>query len=593
MRFLALILAFLLFACTAQNNGTPNTPDQNGANGNYNNELNDLPYPPGGRPGGDNLSRPIGGSGSPLNLVIFTIDSKDYYITEAKHTNASPAAAFEAVIEDNRIVPKKGGELRFIPAKVLADSYPNLGNGWTFSELGSSAVFGIAPSGAEPNKVTLLYAEFPGFGISMKDDELVEYDLYPTKRDGVVMINAAGLEKFHPRRVVVEWAPSVKFVQVTSIAVTSAAAAGITAAAASITMNSANSQNAAYYATAEALQVADNFLVFQKNCGGWDKDIDMVNATAAQLASAVSSKNTYATLDNTATTLQLEFLGRVITAGASNPKYIEAFYKGLEYVLAAQYSPEKGNGWPQCFPLRGGYYDNITFNDNAMTRVMTFMDTIVDKARHMVFVTTERPELYQRCLEARDRGFEFIMNSQLVVNGEKTAWAAQYIPGRTYVPVTARSYEPASLVSAESVSVTRYLMGLKNWPAEVDAVIEASVNYFIKCALVGWVERRVSGWQYILGNDRYLEYTGNPTDRLWARFYEYEDNGPFGPAGVTPIYMGRESVKRKFYYEIPLGRRLGYSWVGTWPRALIDTEFDAWKQKQPDTSYPIAGGTLK
>jgi PelA/Pel-15E family pectate lyase len=36
----------------------------------------------------------------------------------------------------------------------------------------------------------------------------------------------------------------------------------------------------------------------------------------------------------------------------------------VRYLLAAQFP---NGGWPQVWPLEGGYHDAVTFNDNAVS----------------------------------------------------------------------------------------------------------------------------------------------------------------------------------------------------------------------------------
>ena len=59
---------------------------------------------------------------------------------------------------------------------------------------------------------------------------------------------------------------------------------------------------------------------------------------------------------------------------------------------------------------------------------------------------------------------------------------------------------------------------------------------------------------------------------LWARFYEIGTN--------RPIYSGRDGVIRASLAEIEHERRVGYAWVGNWPRALIEKEYPAWRARK-------------
>ncbi|MBJ8193584.1 pectate lyase, partial [Bacillus cereus] len=50
--------------------------------------------------------------------------------------------------------------------------------------------------------------------------------------------------------------------------------------------------------------------------------------------------------------------------------------KAIDFVLTSQYS---SGGWPQVYPKRGNYSDAVTYNDDAMVRVMVLADDIVNK----------------------------------------------------------------------------------------------------------------------------------------------------------------------------------------------------------------------
>ncbi|WP_204266508.1 pectate lyase, partial [Enterobacter hormaechei] len=67
------------------------------------------------------------------------------------------------------------------------------------------------------------------------------------------------------------------------------------------------------------------------------------------------------TIDNNATTSELRFLARVqaMAPGAEGERYRAAFLKGVRYLLEAQFP---NGGWPQIYPLQGGYHDALTYN---------------------------------------------------------------------------------------------------------------------------------------------------------------------------------------------------------------------------------------
>ena len=173
------------------------------------------------------------------------------------------------------------------------------------------------------------------------------------------------------------------------------------------------------------------------------------------------------TIDNDATTTQVHFLAKVVTAlGPSSTKaapYRTSFLHGLDYLLAAQYP---NGGWPQVWPLAGGYHDGITYNDDAMIQVMELLQAAAAGSDEFAFVPAG---VRKRAESSVQRGIECILATQIVVGGKRTAWCQQYDP-LTLKPTSARNYEMPSESAAESAIILMFLMDLPHpAPAEVSA----------------------------------------------------------------------------------------------------------------------------
>ena len=311
-----------------------------------------------------------------------------------------------------------------------------------------------------------------------------------------------------------------------------------------------------WYADDAARRLAAVVIRHQSTEGGWPKNTDLFAppATGSAAASAHGSANT---IDNGGTTLPLTFLARTITAGdtASRP----AFDRGLDYLLAAQ---QPNGGWPQFYPLRGGYYDQITFNDDAMVHVLTLLRDVGDGRAPYGFVDPERRE---RARQAVARGVETILKTQVRQDGVLTAWCAQH-DARTLAPTWARRFEPPSLSGQESVGVVQFLMSLPDPDPAVIAAVEGAVAWFQTVAIADMTEVVVTDAQ---GRpDRVLG--PKPGARIWARFYDLETN--------RPIYVGRDSVIHDDLTAIDHERRNGYRYVGEWPERLLDHDYPAWKR---------------
>jgi len=331
-------------------------------------------------------------------------------------------------------------------------------------------------------------------------------------------------------------------------------------AAAQIKWNQALDQPTAWYAAANAARIADNLRVYQRESGGWPKNIDMalVMSEAERQAIVKEKPTADATIDNGATYSQLIFLARVFSAH-HQPLYKDSFLKGLDYLLRAQY---QNGGWPQYFPLREGYYSHITFNDDAMIGVMSLLRDVAKGKPDYVFVDKVRRE---RAAAAVEKGIECILKTQVIAQGRRTVWCAQH-DEVTLAPAPARTYEHISLSGMESVGIVRFLMGIEHPGPDVIAAIEDSIEWFRTSQIDGlrWVERRGKTVDRVVIADP-------DAPPLWARFYQIETN--------RPIFSGRDGIIKYNVAEIESERRNGYRWYTDAPARLLHQDYPAWVKR--------------
>jgi PelA/Pel-15E family pectate lyase len=192
-------------------------------------------------------------------------------------------------------------------------------------------------------------------------------------------------------------------------------------------------------------------------------------------------------IDNGATREQLIYLAKVFNA-TRQPRFKEAFLKGLDYLFAAQYA---NGGWSQFFPLRKGYYSHITFNDGAMAGVLKLLHEIARKHSPYTFVDEARR---LRAEQAVAKGIECILKTQVVVNGKRTVWCAQH-DEVTLQPAPARAYEKISLSGSESVGVVRFLMSIEKPDARVVESIQSAAAWFEQAKLIAVLRCVRPGWR--------------------------------------------------------------------------------------------------
>lgn len=321
---------------------------------------------------------------------------------------------------------------------------------------------------------------------------------------------------------------------------------------------------AAWYRSDEAVRIADNFLLYQRREGGWPKNIRMAEPLApAKRAEVVDEKDLNdSTIDNSSTWTQLEYLARVYDATRLD-RFRDAFDRGFDYLLRAQYP---NGGWPQYFPLRTNYSRHITFNDDAMTGVLNLLYDAAQGLPPYAFIDADRRK---RGGDAVARGVQLILKMQIRVNGQLTAWCAQY-DETTLAPAAARAYELPSISGDESVGILRFLMRLPHPDAAVRHAIESAVAWFQRSAIPGERIEDKPDASFPDGYDRVIVRDPNAPP-LWARFYEIESNRPF--------FCGRDGVKHYDLREVEYERRAHYSWMGVWPAELLARDYPAWQQR--------------
>jgi PelA/Pel-15E family pectate lyase len=332
-------------------------------------------------------------------------------------------------------------------------------------------------------------------------------------------------------------------------------------------------RDAAWYESDDARRIAENVLLYQRESGGWPKNIDMASVISDDIKAQILKHKTEidSTIDNSATYTQLKYLARVYGAHPDD-RYKQAFINGVEYLLRAQYA---NGGWPQFFPRHRGYYTHITYNDDAMIGVLELLRDIAKKKSTYAFVDDA---LRGRAFTAVERGIECILKTQVMVDGKLTVWCAQH-DEVTFKPAAARAFEPVSLSGLESVGIVRFLMKIEHPSQRVIDAIESAVAWFEKTKISGfrWQETRTGN-----GFDRELRRDAN-SGPLWARFYEIGTN--------RPIFAGRDSVIRYDVSQIEAERRNGYRWYTGEPEKLLKVDYPAWRGKweKPDRTRSRSG----
>jgi PelA/Pel-15E family pectate lyase len=336
-------------------------------------------------------------------------------------------------------------------------------------------------------------------------------------------------------------------------------------------------REASWYGSSEARHIADVIVSFQTPAGGWGKNMNMAGSARARGQSYVpdnsnrlpspgdfdaardSSWHYVGTLDNDATTTEMHFLAQVQAniPHSDGEVYRASFLRGVRYLLAAQYP---NGGWPQVWPLEGGYHDAITFNDDAVYNATELLTDVSERKPEDTFVPEE---LRNKAAAAVGRALGCILAAQFRVSDRKTIWGQQ-VDMLTLSPVAARNYEPAALSSEESSHLLMYLMSLPRPSPQVKTAVSDGISWLRAHAIYN---KAVVGGRNTSEGRHLIEQQG--AGPLWARFYAL-DTG-------KPVFGDRDKTLHDDMNEISLERRNGYAWFNSAPTAAL-SEYETWKE---------------
>jgi len=283
---------------------------------------------------------------------------------------------------------------------------------------------------------------------------------------------------------------------------------------------------------------ADIILSYQYDNGGWPK-----NQSYGSMGSGGSGLGT---IDNGATTTEMTYMAEMYKR-TGNTSYRDSARRAMDYLLEMQYST---GGWPQFYPLKGGYADHVTFNDNAMSRVLTVLYHAEKGSAPFdtdIFNSSDRAQFRS----AIDKGVEYVLRSQWKQGGVLTAWCAQH--GATdYLPKPARAYELESISGSESVEIIGFLMTQPQTP-EIETAVRAALAWYRS------PETILEDYTYDKSTTENI--VPSPGDRMWYRFYDLDTNEGF--------FSDRDGGKYDDIMDISEERREGYSWGGGYGEKIL------------------------
>jgi len=325
-----------------------------------------------------------------------------------------------------------------------------------------------------------------------------------------------------------------------------------------------NMDESSWFASQEAKDIAENVLLYQRNIGGWEKNIQMQKTLSdAEKKILIDLKDSTkgCTTDNGATYQEMVFLSKMYRQ-VPDERYKKAFLAGLNYILEAQY---ENGGWPQFYPLKKGYYTHITYNDDSMVHILNVLKEIKDKTDYFSIKPSE--ETINKVKIAFDKGIDCIIKTQYKQNGVLTSWCAQH-DENTLLPAKARAYELPSLSGQESAKIVLLLMDIENPSKEIITAVNSAYAWFEKVKITGLKENRIYNEAGKIIDKKMIPDADAPP--IWARFMNLEDN--------TPFFCDRDGIKKATLAEIGAERRNGYGWYTNQPKEVLK-KYSKWKAK--------------
>ncbi|RZJ00867.1 MAG: pectate lyase [Brevundimonas sp.] len=308
-----------------------------------------------------------------------------------------------------------------------------------------------------------------------------------------------------------------------------------------------------WYRTDEGRRITANILSWQDASGGWP----LMNTTNEPFTGDLSAAGPWGTKGALikATVNEMRFLARAHLA-TGEARDLQAVRRGLRFILRNQYP---SGGWPHSVPPpETGYERYATFNDDMMVDLMILLREVAAGGDFQALPAEDR----LAAQAAFNAALDFILRSQIVVDGRLTAWGQQHDEVTLEVR-PARTFEPAGISGGESAGVLMLLMSIDAPSPEVVRAIEGGVD---------WYDRsQIRGVSVVLENGDRIVRPDPDAPPLWARLYEVETN--------RPIFAGRDSVVRYSLAEIEQERRAGYGWYNQAGAAVL-ARYRGWRGRR-------------
>ena len=379
-----------------------------------------------------------------------------------------------------------------------------------------------------------------------------------------------------------------------------------------VTRATMNDQIDLWYGSAESIRIADNFVRFQLNNGGWlmtgapesyslsdGSAIEYINPTPAQEQQQLASldRNDDTTGDR-AIIEELRYMIKMYKA-TGNPVYRESYEKALERIL----SNERPNGgFPRRAHLSAAHsFSQIAYNDDATSNVLNLWLDILNN--DCGWYSTVDNAMRQRLRTSFNKGVDVILKTQVYSEAQRmlTGWNGAH-DNYTYEPVWMREWEPVAIWRRPSIGNVNLLMRIENPSAQVQNAIHSFIKFFNHTEIFGVVTRSIPMPNGVYRTVwRELEYREGSRG-YWASFTDIDTFEPLffdrlvprlepGEVLATPPNRGRDNhnfrnlydANGKFllvesYMNISNERRQGYGYISSDTRGVREN-YEQWLRR--------------
>ena len=290
----------------------------------------------------------------------------------------------------------------------------------------------------------------------------------------------------------------------------------------------------------------------EEGIGGWSDIDDNILSYDYPFNEALgyNSKHKYSTLQDGRTTNMIMFLHRTYQIYPLNILK-DSIVAGIQFILNTQH---KNGGWSLYSYKTNDYHDNLSVNDGVHVNALSLLYEILrlrcklncqkqqNREEQIFDFSYLGKPMLGKIERAFLKGIQFILNTQIEIDGVKTLWAQQYDPD-TLEPASGRSYEPAAIFCFESVGVVRLLQRIlkKKWLTCLNNSEYDDSKHKMELAVqsaISWYETHVLDKNYYKYAKKF--YQGTKLQKpQWARYYHLETQ--------KPIFLDRDST---IYYEL-------------------------------------------